>query len=126
MYNVQLLLAASGVFATFLLALWGITERNTSRLIDSFEKRMNDRDEKLLAKIDIVATRVESLRTEMTEKMGSMAVKTDALRTEMLLRFDVVERRLDDLQAQSAQQVFFERQVTTLTTRVDMLERRAA
>ena len=119
MNNVQLLLAASGVFATFLLALWGITERNTSRLIDSFEKRMNERDEKLLAKIDGVVGRVDALRTEM-------AVKTDALHIEMMLRFDAVERQLNDLQGRSAQQVMLERQVTTLTTRVDMLERRAA
>ena len=102
MNNVQLLLAASGVFATFLLALWGITESNTSRLIDSLEKRMNERDEKLLAKIDGVATRVDALRTEMAVKTDTLAMavveKTDALRTEMMLRFDVVGRQLNDLQ----------------------------
>lgn len=101
MSNTQVLLTAAGLVFTLIVTLWGLAERNTSRLVDQLDKRMNERDEKLVAKID-------------------------GLRNEMLARFETVQRQLDELQRQNTQRALIEKDVVTLTARVEMLERRAA
>ena len=80
--------------------------------IDGLRGVMNERDEKLIAKID-------GLR-------GEVMAKVDTLRAETLTKFETVQVQLDELKKQGAERVFLEKQVTTLTARVDMLERRAA
>lgn len=91
MNNWQVLLTAFGLVLTLIVAILGITERNTTRLIEQIEKRMGERDEKLLAKID-------GLRAEMKGELQSlrseMLGESRGLRAEMkgelgVLRADV-------------------------------------
>ncbi len=112
MNNTQVLLTAAGLVVTLIVALWGIAERNTTRLVEQFErrltenanqfdKRMNERDEKLLARID-------ALRAEMNGEFKAVN-----------LRLDGLDARLSKVETQVTQLVFLEK-------RIEALEKRAA
>ncbi len=116
MTNVQILLAVAGVFLTFMVTLWGITERNTTRLIEAYERRMTERDEKLLAKIESATIKIEAVsaklddsraetreqisrlreetREQSTVQRGETREQSTALREETLLRMNVLREEI--------------------------------
>ncbi|MBI1764711.1 MAG: hypothetical protein HYR56_25085 [Acidobacteria bacterium] len=123
MTKTQVLLTAAGVIVTLIVAVWGITagymnrlidqtERNTTRLIEQFEKRMNEN--------------AGQLEKRMSERDEKLVAKIDGLRNEMLARFETVQHQLEELQRQNTQRALIEKDVVTLTAKVEMLERRAA
>ncbi len=122
MSNTQIALVAASVAVALIVALWGITatytnrlveqfklnasqsEINTTRLIEQFErrmnenasqfeKRMNERDEKLLAKLDAVEARltgqIENLRLEVRSERESLRGDFERL----TFRVEQLERR---------------------------------
>ncbi|MBI1760839.1 MAG: hypothetical protein HYR56_05310 [Acidobacteria bacterium] len=94
MTNTQVFFASITVAISFIGALWAISNSTTTRLIEQFEKRMNERDEKLLAKI-------ETLDAKMTGKFDALDARLDTLQfqiTTLDKKFDgELRRELDQL-----------------------------
>lgn len=94
MNNWQVLLTAFGMVLTLVAAIWGVTERNTTRLVEQIDKRLADRDEKLMAKLDALRAELKGemhgLRAEMKGELGVLRSDVGHLSS----RIEQLERRL--------------------------------
>lgn len=101
MTNTQVFFASITVAISFIGALWAISNSTTTRLIEQFEKRMNERDENLLAKLETLEAKLETLDTKMTGKFDALGARLDTLQfqiTTLDKKFDgELRRELDQL-----------------------------
>jgi CRISPR/Cas system CMR subunit Cmr4 (Cas7 group RAMP superfamily) len=163
MSSTQIALMSASVAIALIVALWGITatytnrlveqfklyasqsEQNTTRLIEQFDKRMRERDEKLLASEQSTTRLMEQFDKRMDERDEKLLASEQStmrlieqLEKRMNERDEKLLAKLDAVEARLAGQIEALRietrseresvrgEIERLSFRVERLERRAA